>query len=207
MDFMDAYHSGRRKLSIFRIIRRKNMLLSLKELTSVVRPLGEAYSGVRDVPVERIIGSESRSSDFSMGFLPIHKWMEQRWTRVQKLLLEDRIMEPIMLLEYGGCYFVRDGNHRVSIARTNKIEFLTAEVTLLKIPVDLPDNMNRDLIGVFQEKMRFQQETGIFDVIPEDQFRVQEPETWDRIRDSIFQEHRKLFITKNWYVPYDEQKY
>lgn len=204
MDFSDAYRVGRRKLSILRIYRRKNLLLSLEELTKVVKPQGEVYSGIRDVPVAKIIGSESRSDDFSMGFYPVHKWMEQRWTRVKKLLLGDQISEPIKLLEYGGYYFVRDGNHRVSIARTNKIEFLTAEITSLKIPVGLPENMRRELIEVFREKMRFQKETRIFDVIPEDNFRVQNPGTWEQIRDSIYRGHKDWFVKKNGYIPEDE---
>jgi len=204
MDFSDAYRAGRRKVSLLRISRRKNLLLSLEELTSVVKPQGEVYAGIRDVNVQKIIGSESRSRDFSMGFFPVYKWMEPRWTRVKKLLLEDKISDPVKLLEYGGYYFVRDGNHRVSIARTNKIDFLTAEVTQLKIPVGLPENMNRGLIEVFREKKRFQLETHIFDVIPEEHFRVQLPETWERIRVSIYRGHKEWFIKKNGYIPEDE---
>lgn len=201
MDFMDAYRSGRRRLSVLRIYRRKHLLLSLQELLDVVRPQAEAFAGIQDIPVERIIGSENRSDDFSMGFYPVHKWMEQRWTRVKGLLLADRISEPIKVLEYGGYYFVRDGNHRVSVARTNRIAFLTAEVTVLKVPVGLPEDMNRELIEVFRRKMLFQEETRVFDVIPEELFHVQRPETWDALKDSIYRGHRKWFVSKNGYEP------
>jgi len=203
-DFEEAYSAGRKRLSFLRLFRKKNLLLSLEELTAVVRPRGENYAGIKDIRVKDIIGSESRSSDFSMGFLPVHKWMAQRWTLVRKLLLDDKISEPIKVLKYGGSYFVRDGNHRVSVAKTNAIDYLTAEVTVLQTDVDLPVNMSRPKIPVFLAKYNLQMETSIFDVIPEENFSVLQEDSWRKIKESIFVGHKKWYITKNGYQPEDD---
>jgi hypothetical protein len=44
---------------------------------------------------------------------------------------------PIELYKIGEVYFVRDGNHRVSVARANGLNFIEAYVTELATDVDL----------------------------------------------------------------------
>jgi hypothetical protein len=58
-------------------------------------------------------------------------------------MLDKGIPEAITVFEYGNAYFVRDGNHRVSVAKTNGIEFISADVTQLKIPITVPPGMTR----------------------------------------------------------------
>lgn len=45
---------------------------------------------------------------------------------------------PISLFKIGDAYFVRDGNHRVSVARQQKVEQIDAEIIALKtrVPID-----------------------------------------------------------------------
>ncbi|MCK4906766.1 MAG: hypothetical protein KAS64_04415 [Spirochaetes bacterium] len=204
MNFDKAYSLGRRIRFYGRLFRRDTSLLSIDDVVNVVRPQGESYSGIEDIKVERIIGSESRSSDFVKGFLPIQKWMRSRWSKLQKLILVDGINSTIMVYEYGGYYFVRDGNHRVSVAKTNRVEFISAEVTLLSIPVELCPNMRIEKLPLFREKYDFFMKTKIFTIIPEDKFYVARMETWAKIEDSIFTGHKKWFIDKNGYEPDDE---
>jgi hypothetical protein len=46
-------------------------------------------------------------------------------------------LPPIRLYELGGLYFVRDGNHRVSVAKARGIQFIDAEVTCLQSEIQL----------------------------------------------------------------------
>ena len=50
-------------------------------------------------------------------------------------------LPAVKLYEIGGLYFVRDGNHRVSVARARGIQYLDAEVTSLATDVPLDPRM------------------------------------------------------------------
>ena len=84
------------------------------------------------MPIERIVGSEGRYLDFNRIFLPKHEHLRGRWTRVDLAHYQQVQLPPVTLYEIGGVYFVRDGNHRVSVARTQGAEFIDAEVISLK---------------------------------------------------------------------------
>ena len=100
---------------------------------NIFQPLGESYVGDKEIRVSKIIGSEDRSSDFTEGFLPAKAWMSNRWIAVWQLMNQGTLEEPIDVMEYGGVYFVRDGNHRVSVAKYFKQEYIRAKVTKLKL--------------------------------------------------------------------------
>ena len=48
------------------------------------------------------------------------------------------ILPPVELIQIGDIYFVRDGHHRVSVARAMGQEHIEAEVTLWKVEGELP---------------------------------------------------------------------
>ena len=125
-EFSRVMRAGRRNVFFLGFKRRNNLLLSLNDLMEIAKPRSESYLGVREIRVEDIIGTEDRSEDFSFAFLPLKQNMASRWTRVRDLLLDGEIPETIKVIEYGGYYFVRDGNHRVSVAKTHGIDFMDA---------------------------------------------------------------------------------
>lgn len=186
-------HSYRRKLH--------QRLLSLDELTSVVKPESSHYIGIKDIPVAKIIGSENKSLYFGDDFLPLFRWQDNRWMLVKQKMISGELTEPIEAFEYGGYYFVRDGHHRVSVAKAEAIEFLSAELTRLSVPVHLPPNMTRNLVSVFHGKYLFHKETGIFNVIPEENFDVKLPHTWENLYFHIFDGHRRWYREKHGYDP------
>ncbi len=117
---------------------KNNDLLSWYEVTSIIKPKSETYVGMRTIPVAKIIGSEGRYRDFSAAFLPKREMLRHRWVSVDEALHSDVILPPISVYSLGGWYFVRDGNHRVSVAKTMGQEFIDAEVVELdsKIPLE-----------------------------------------------------------------------
>ena len=122
----------------------KDELLSLQEVKSLLRPRSETYRGMRTVPIGRIVGSEGRYQDFNKRFLPRRTHLRGRWERVDVAHYAQITLPPIRLYEIGGVYFVRDGNHRVSVARTQGVEFIDAEVVSLNIGVELSPDMGRE---------------------------------------------------------------
>ena len=116
---------------------KNNNLLSLYEVTSIIKPKSETYLGMRTIPVSRIIGSEGRYHDFSSAFYPKRELLRSRWVSVDSAIINDVILPPISVYSLGGYYFVRDGNHRVSVAKAKGMEFIDAEVVELDSEIPL----------------------------------------------------------------------
>jgi len=139
-------------------------LLSLQEVRSILKPTSESYVGLRAVPVARIVGSEGRYRDFNRWFLPRNRHLKARWTRVDLAHLTQTGLPAVRLYEIGGVYFVRDGNHRVSVARSQGVEFIDAEVVSLDTEVKLSPAMSRrdlELAVIAYERERFFASTGL----------------------------------------------
>jgi hypothetical protein len=192
-DFLRVRKLGRRKVYFLGFKKKDNLLISLHDLTAVVKPGAESYQGIRQIPVSKIIGTEDRADDFAIGFLPLRNSMERRWTRVRDLLLGPGISEAIRVIEYGGYYFVRDGNHRVSVAKSNGIAFFDAEVKSYHVPVSLLPDMTPKKIPLFKAKMDFYTETRLFDYVPEDRIGNGHPESWQLLSQQILPRYRSRF--------------
>jgi hypothetical protein len=145
-------------------------LLSLGEVRQALKPGGETYRGMQTVDISKIVGSEGRYQDFSKSFLPRKEHLRNRWTRIDKAHLQSVILPPVRLYEIGGLYFVRDGNHRVSVARMQGVMAIDAEVTSLASEITLHPKMSHaDLTrSVIQyEKRRFYEQTRFDRLIPD----------------------------------------
>lgn len=144
-------------------------LLSLHEVREALRPRGETYRGMQTVEVSLIVGSEGRYRDFTKSFMPRHDHLKHRWIRVDKAHLQDIILPPVRLYEIGGLYFVRDGNHRVSVARAQGVGAVDAEVASLTSQIPLDPGMNRDDLTraiIAYEKQQFYTQTGFGNLVP-----------------------------------------
>lgn len=147
----------------------KHELLSLQEVRDVLKPRGETYRGMREVPIERIVGSEGRYRDFNKQFLPRHEYLRNRWQRVDMAHLTDVILPPIALYEIGGVYFVRDGNHRVSVAKAQGVQQIDAEVVALDTEIPIQESLTRENLRkavIEHEKANFYRRMPIERVLP-----------------------------------------
>ena len=86
------------------------------------------YAGTRSVPIDRILGSEGRKEDFDDAFYPLHNRLLSRWLGVASLRLAGEGLPPVELIQTCGVYFVRDGHHRISVARALGEAYIDAEV-------------------------------------------------------------------------------
>jgi hypothetical protein len=147
----------------------QDRLLSFNDVKDILKPKNQVYRGNQTVPIKLIVGSEGRYRDFNKYFLPRAEHLRRRWERVDEAHHRDIILPPIQLYEIGGVYFVRDGNHRVSVARAQRVEFIDAEVTSLATEINITpamtvDEMRNALISyeksIFYEKTAFGSLTG-----------------------------------------------
>ena len=145
--------------NIFSTFRWSNPdLLSFYEVTKLIKPEAEAYKGMQTIPVRNIIGSENRYHDFSSAFYPKNISLQRRWESVDAANIDDVILPPISVYKLGQWYFVRDGNHRVSVARSRGVEFIDAEVVELTSKIQLEEGITLNEIRhrvVAYERQRF----------------------------------------------------
>lgn len=128
--------------SVFSTLRWKNPnLLSFYEVTKLIKPDAEFYKGIQTIPVKNIIGSESRYQDFSSAFYPKSHLLQRRWESIDAAQMDDVILPPISVYKLGDWYFVRDGNHRVSVARSTGQVYIDAEVVELSTKIPLEEGM------------------------------------------------------------------
>ena len=145
----------------------KRKLLSLNDVKKMLKPQNEVYAGIQTVPIKKIVGSEGRYNDFDNRFLPRSEELKQRWMNIDQACLSDVILPPVQLYELAGLYFVRDGNHRVSVAKAQGVEFIDAEVTSLQSEVQLPSDIRQDTLRetvIRYEKRIFYNETHFGDL-------------------------------------------
>ena len=83
------------------------------------------------------------SSEMRSIFSERHKreLLRNRWESIDSAMIGDVILPPISVYSLGGYYFVRDGNHRVSVARSMGVEFIDAEVVELDSEIKLEPGM------------------------------------------------------------------
>jgi hypothetical protein len=107
--------------------RRRN----LAELNTALggKRAGGRYVGVNTVPVRAIRGSEGRSRDFDADFNPLTNSTEERWLSIFAAQERGAALPPVELIRVNNTYFVRDGHHRVSVARAIGQEYVEAVVT------------------------------------------------------------------------------
>lgn len=88
---------------------------------------GKRLTGVRAVRVDRIVGTIQRTDDFDKDFRPLKRHLRDRWVNA-RLRLESDDWEPVRLHKVGEYYFVKDGHHRVSVAKAVGMMYIEAEV-------------------------------------------------------------------------------
>jgi hypothetical protein len=108
------------------LTRRARSLLALPAR----QPAEQHFAGQQPVALEAIQGSEGRSADFDRDFNPLTTTTLERWVNIFKARAQGQELPPVDLVQYDGAYYVRDGHHRISVARARGEAFIDARVTL-----------------------------------------------------------------------------
>ena len=151
-------------------------LVSYDRVAKHLHARQQIEKGVQMVPINRIVGSVGRYRDFTRSFLPRAGANAERWTRLDAAMNALEGFPPIELFKIGEVYFVRDGNHRISVARANDVSHIEAYVTEVKtdIPLTVSD-FERDQWLIKAEAAEFEATTQLNQLRPENQVRFTEP--------------------------------
>jgi len=140
---------------------RPNWLMAFEEVQQTLPIKGQSYRGMQEVPVAAIVGSVDRYHDFDRAFLPNQTRTRPRWESVDRAALTDIILPPVQLYKVGEAYFVKDGNHRVSVAGEKGIDFIDAEVIELVTNVPFTPDTNPSELILLGEYAYFLEKTNL----------------------------------------------
>jgi nucleotide-binding universal stress UspA family protein len=144
------FHRARQRASLRAIVTRlegrTDDLLSYDQVRRLLHPQPAYPQELRDIPIDAIIGSVDRYTDFTRNFLPRREGDVERWARVKAAVTSLKGLPPIEVIQVGEAYFVLDGHHRVSVAREVGAPTIQAYVRLMTVRTPLtPDT---DLNGL-----------------------------------------------------------
>lgn len=168
-----------------RFTGKPTTLLSYDEVTGKLRVVGQTSRGHRTIPTKKIVGSVGRYNDFTREFLPRMAQDAQRWARVKSAAESVSELPPIEVYQVGEGYFVRDGNHRVSIALQQGIDFMEAYVIEVRTRVPFGPDDSPDLLIAKAEYADFLEYTGLNRVRPEADLLVSVPGQYERLENLI----------------------
>ena len=115
-----------------------NGLLDLNLVLEACSVRGRTYAGLRTVSLNQVCGSEGRSTDFDLEFVPLCPEDRRRWIGIAVARLTGVALPPVSLIQVRDTYFVRDGHHRISVARAMGQEVVDAEVVVWQVVGTLP---------------------------------------------------------------------
>lgn len=74
-------------------------------------------SHITTIALDQIKGSEGRSEDFDDQFNPLKTHNLERWIGIAVARRTCVALPPVELVRDGNTYYVRDGHHRISVAK------------------------------------------------------------------------------------------
>jgi hypothetical protein len=165
---------------IARRLRREpddvGLILPFEEVVEALGRTGQHDVGLQVVPLDAVIGSVDRTVDFDRGFRPTSPRLRSRWERIAAAQRRGESMPPVSLFKIGDLYFVRDGHHRVSVAKSLGRRDIDAYVTEVetRVPLDSETRLS-DLPLKDHERLFFERVP-----LPEDaRGRVEVTDPWD----------------------------
>lgn len=135
-DAQDDFVRQRRRRAFDRLIQRLrrepqdfDVILPYEEVVAALGFAGERHVGIEMVEIGSIVGSVDRTADFDRSFRPVTKKTRERWERIALAYRRGEALPPVSLYRIGEVHFVRDGHHRISVARAHGLEQIEADVT------------------------------------------------------------------------------
>jgi len=185
-DFQSARQRAAIQEILARITGKSTQLLSYEEVAEKLKLRIRTERGVQHIPLDAIVGSVGRYTDFTRTFLPRRAEDRERWARVKAAFIEESAgLPPIEVYKVGEVYFVLDGNHRVSIARQEGATFIEAHVIEVKTDVPLTPDIQPDDLIVKAEYAEFLEATRIMDLRPNVDLSVTIPGQYDKLMEQL----------------------
>src|SRR4029079_6260919 len=165
-------------------VRRRERLLELDEVERRLKPFGRRYLGVREIPLDALVGTDSRASSFTRDFRPLHAFSRDRLRSLQSAFA-DGGFPPIVTVKLGEAYFVIDGHHRTALARREGAEMIDADVTELVARVPLPAGADMREVVLRELERIFLEDSGLAEARPGVRIAVSRPAHYLELLENI----------------------
>jgi len=169
-----------------------NRLLPYDEVRARLPIRGQHHIGHHQVLIEKIVGSMGRYNDFDRAFLPTQDRTKDRWINIDKAHYSDIHLPPVELYKIGDIYFVKDGNHRVSVAHQRGQLYIDAYVTEIDIPIKLTADIKMDDLVLKEKQAEFMVTTNLHSLCPTAEIELTSPNLYDLLLEHI--------ATHRWYL-------
>ncbi len=123
-DAQDDFQRARRRQVLSQLARRLSrdsrdvdLILPFEEVVEALGRVEERYIGLRTIDLDSILGTVDRARGFDRQFRPTTARVRARWERIANAARRGEALPPISVYRIGDVHFVRDGHHRVSVAR------------------------------------------------------------------------------------------
>lgn len=183
------FHRARRHADVRAVLtllgRGDDRLLSYDDVRKRLRAVESSVRTLEDIPLDAIVGSVGRYQDFTRAFLPLVDQDRGRWVGVKLAMTGLEGVPPIEVYRLGEAYFVKDGNHRVSVARQLGSKTIQAYVTPVHVRVPFGPDVDQDGLIVASELAEFLDETRLDEARPEADLRVTVPGQYPRLLEHI----------------------
>ena len=138
--------------------KKKENLKSFSEIQKEENAYNSVNLGIKEVSLDKIVGSVEKYADFDKNFVPKNNVIKQRWINIYIGYTSDSMLPMVILYKIKDNYYVYDGNHRVSVAKF--LNFATIEAQVEEF---LPTKDTKDKV-IYRERMIFEKETGLSDI-------------------------------------------
>ncbi len=187
-----------------RVTGHSQYLLSYEDVRKKLMAVEGSERTLKEIPLDAIIGSVGRYSDFTRSFLPRKSIDRERWARLKAAAYGTLGLPPVEVYQIGQVYFVQDGNHRVSIARQLGARTIQGYVREVRTPVPLSPTDRPDDLIIKAEYAEFLARTQINRLLPDAEIRVTTPGRFLTLLQQIdVMQFAREFETGE-EVPYDE---
>jgi hypothetical protein len=147
-DARDDFTRARRKAAWAKVIARLSgrpgdvdVLLPYDEVVGALGPRDIRPLGLHTVELDSIVGSTDRVGGFDRHFRPTSGVPRERFERLAAAARRGESFPPVDLYRVGKLHFVRDGHHRVAVARALDWRVIPAYVTEVRTAIPAPDDL------------------------------------------------------------------
>ena len=187
-----------------RLTGRSAELLSYETVRQMLKGKVSQQIGLKEIPLDAIVGSVGRYSDFTRSFLPRQDEDRERWARVQSKTSTMEGLPPIEVYQVGEVYFVRDGNHRVSVARQFGSTHIEAFVTEVETRVPLTPDIQPDDLILKAEYTDFLELTNLDEIRPQADLTVTMAGQYPKLAEHIEVHRYFMGLEQQREIPFEE---
>jgi len=141
------------------ILRKSTRLLPFDDVKEKLDIWFVQDLGIQTISIDSIVGSEGRYRSFTRHFLPLEEDLRDRWKKVAQAHYFRQDLPLVELYKVRDAYFVKDGHHRVSVARAKGVRNIEARVYEYECDVPLDKKTDLEKLAIQEAYHQFLKDT------------------------------------------------